>query len=89
MPLDRAETLERLREYIAKDVLNGKDVGLTYETPLLAWGVVNSFEIVKLLAFIDEAFGIDVPATRVVGDHFKDIRSLTELVLALDAERAT
>jgi acyl carrier protein len=84
----RAEVLERLRAYIANDVLDGKDVGLTEETPLLEWGIVNSFEIVKLLAFIDQAFGIDVPAARVIAENFKTIRALAELVVALDAERA-
>ena len=85
MTIDREQLLERFRAYVADEVLDGKDVGLTYETPLLEWGVLNSYEIVELLSFIRDEFGVEVPASGVVAAHFKDIHALADLVLSLRA----
>lgn len=75
--------LEILRDYIAKDVLDGKDIGLEPSTPLLEWGVINSLEIVKLVTFISREFGVSVPGDKVTATYFKDLQALAGLVAEL------
>jgi acyl carrier protein len=73
--------IEQLKRYIAQDVLRGNDIGLDETTPLLEWGIINSLEMVKLLSFIRQQFGIAIPRNQVVADSFINISSIADLVL--------
>jgi len=77
------DVLLALIEYVSREILEGKDVGLDGATPLLEWGIVNSLESVRLISFIQERFGVSVPAGMVLPEHFKDLDSLTRLTLSL------
>ena len=79
--MQRLAVIEQLKRYIAQDVLGGKDIGLDETTQLLEWGVINSLEIVRLLSFIREQFGVDIPTSEIVADSFTSISSIAELVL--------
>ncbi len=71
-----------LKSYVAKELLDGQDIGLTPSTPLLDWGVVNSIEMARLVAFIKDQFGVAIPGTKVIAPHFKNLHSIAELVVA-------
>ncbi len=88
-PVQHDRILEILRSYIASEVLDGKDIGLEPSTPLLEWGVINSLEIARLVAFISQQFGVSVPAEKVVATYFKDLQALTALVIELDGRQAS
>jgi medium-chain acyl-[acyl-carrier-protein] hydrolase len=77
------EVLAGLREYVADEVLEGRSEGLEPTTPLLEWGVINSMEIVRLIAFIKTAFAVDVPSEMIMAENFKDLQAITALVLKL------
>jgi acyl carrier protein len=79
--MQRAIIIEQLNRYIAQDVLRGNDIGLDETTPLLEWGVINSLEMVKLLSFIRQQFGIAIPRNQVVADSFTNVSSIADLVL--------
>ena len=81
--MQRSDVVEQLKHYIAESVLDGKDVGLTETTPLLEWGVINSFEIVRLLGFIRKQFHVEIPHEKLVADHFANLAVLSDLVLEL------
>lgn len=78
--MNRTTIVEQLKNYIARDVLGGKDIGLDEKTPLLAWGIINSLEMVKLLRFIHQRFSVDIPADKLIADSFTDIVSIANLV---------
>ena len=84
--MQQSEVLEALKAYITNEVLDGRDIGLEASTPLLEWGVINSLEIVKVLNFIRNQFEIEIPPEKVTADHFKDLVSLTHLVLGTAKE---
>jgi acyl carrier protein len=85
-PQDRAGDVEAaLQRFIAQETLDGRDIGLDAATPLLEWGVINSLEIVRLIGFIKERFGVSVPASSVSAETFKDIASIAGLVRRLSA----
>lgn len=79
--MQRSDVIAQLKDYIAKTVLDGEDVGLNESTPLLEWGVINSFEIVRLLDFIQQQFAIEIPNEKVIADHFANLAVLTDLVM--------
>lgn len=82
----RTDVVEKLVEFVRRELLDGKDVTeLTTTTPLLDWGLLNSIETTRLVAFIREEFAVRVPPTDMVSRHFKDIESITDLVVSLRA----
>ena len=80
--MQRSEVLAQLRSYVAQQLLDGRDIGLDETTPLLEWGVINSLEIIRLLAFIQQQFNIAIPPDQIVADHFTDLGTISDLVLA-------
>jgi len=79
--MNRTTIVEQLKNYIAQDVLLGKDSGLDETTPLLAWGLINSLEMVKLLRFIRQRFSVDISTDKLSADSFTDIASIANLIL--------
>ena len=86
--MQKADVREQLKHYIAEQILEGEDIGLSETTPLLEWGVLNSIEIVKLLGFIQQQFEVDVPANKITADCFLNIVSIADLVLELSEARS-
>jgi acyl carrier protein len=84
--MQHAAVVEQLKSYIAQNVLDGEDIGLDETTPLLEWGVMNSLEIVRIIAFIDEHFHVEVPAERLDADSFSNLNAIANLILELQSE---
>lgn len=79
------EILLKITEYVRQSFLDDADGGteLTGTTPLLQLGILNSRNTGRLLAYINEEFGVSVPPTRITGKHFGDLESITALVTEL------
>ncbi|MCZ7373255.1 hypothetical protein [Micromonospora sp. WMMC250] len=76
----------QLMAFIRERFLDGDQKGeLQQNTPLLEWGVLNSMNTAVLLTFIREELGASVPAKYVNAEHFKDVRSITAMVVDLAA----
>jgi acyl carrier protein len=82
----RAYVVDKLVDFVRRELLDGKDVvDFTTTTPLLDWGLLNSIETTRLVAYIREEFGVRVPPTDMVSRHFKDVEAITDLVTSLRA----
>ncbi len=84
--MQRIEVLEQLKNYITKQVLDGKNIGLDETTPLLEWGVINSLEIVRLLTFIRTQFNVDIPNDQMIAENFMNLSVITDMVMASKQE---
>ncbi|MFF4345663.1 phosphopantetheine-binding protein [Kitasatospora sp. NPDC001540] len=83
---NRSAVLEALTEYTRTELLGPEDAeGLTAETPLLDWGILNSLSMARLAAFLHREVGVQVPASELIGENFKDLNAITDLVLSLRA----
>ncbi len=79
MPHD--ELTANLISFIRRAFLDGDPAGeLTDETPLLAWGVLDSFKTAKLLTYIEDQLGTPVPPSALYASNFQDVRSIAALV---------
>jgi acyl carrier protein len=85
MAPQRDEVLTALSEFIAREILDGHDIGLDGRTPLLEWGIINSFEIARVVAFVADRFGVRIPPQRIEVRHFDTLEHLSELVVSLAA----
>ncbi|WP_210408053.1 acyl carrier protein [Allokutzneria sp. NRRL B-24872] len=81
--MDHEPIIVLLKDFLEREVLRTPDSGLRGDTPLLEWGVLNSLTMVKLVAFIKAEFHVVVPPERIVGADFKDLASITRLVVEL------
>lgn len=84
MLVNKSEITIALETYIVQEILDEKDIGLDEKTPLLEWGIINSIELTRLLGFIERQFHVHVSPHEVNPDHFTDIASITQLILAHD-----
>jgi acyl carrier protein len=81
---DRELLLGKLADYAKRELLDDKDVeGFGTTTPLLEWGLINSIETARLIAFIREEFGVRVPPAEMVSRNFQDLERIADLVSAL------
>jgi acyl carrier protein len=73
--------LETLRKWIIEQVLDASVPTIEPDAPLLEWGILNSLSTTRLVGFIRDQFGVEVPPELLVGANFKDLNSITRLVV--------
>ncbi len=74
-------TTQRVTTFIYEDLLNsppGLELGV--DTPLLMDGLVSSIAAMRLVAFLEEQFGISVPPEDVTLENFGTIASISDYV---------
>ncbi len=72
--------IEQLIDFVNKDLLEGAAPDLDQHTPLLELGILNSLSMVRLLAYIDQQFGVKIPEHGITPVHFENLRTLTEFI---------
>jgi acyl carrier protein len=65
-----------LKQYIEQDLLAGRNIQIGYEDDLLLSGVVSSLGVMRLVAFAQERFGIQVPPEDIIIEHFETIQAI-------------
>jgi acyl carrier protein len=76
-----ASVKERIRAFILAELPWDEPAdALSDDYPLLTRGVVDSLDTMRLLAFIEEDFGISVPDSAVTRENFCTLAALTRLV---------
>jgi acyl carrier protein len=80
---------DQLRAYILSEFLPGESPeNLRDDTPLKSTGVLDSLAVLNLVAYIEEAFGIDIEAHETGVDSFDRIESIADLIVRKQAARA-
>ena len=70
-----------VKDYILREFLPGEDPNeLEEDTPLITGGILDSIATLKLVAFLEEHFGISVAAHEADVDHLNTIHDIASLV---------
>ncbi|WP_420630856.1 acyl carrier protein [Candidatus Leptofilum sp.] len=69
-----------LKEYIREELMNGASNELDESENLLAAGIIDSLGILRLVSFVEEKFGIEVPDEDVTIDNFQSVKSMSDYV---------
>lgn len=86
MPDDRLAS--DLLEFIRIEFLDGDGAGeLTEDTPLLAWGVLDSFKTARLVSFIQHELGAEIAPDQLSAGNFRDVRSIAAMVHSTGSDR--
>ena len=72
---------DEIRRYILTEFLPGEsDANLRDDTPLRTGGVLDSMATLKLVAFVEQTYGIEVDAHEAGIDNFDCIRDIAAFV---------
>jgi len=63
-------------EYVDED----DDIEVTYDTPLISSGLVDSFSMVSLKTFLETNYNIQIPDARATPEAFDSVNSIVELL---------
>lgn len=72
---------DRLRQFIVQELAaDVSEADLSADYPLIDRGVVDSLGILRLMSFVEEAYGVAVSELDLTYEHFRDIGSIAEFV---------
>jgi acyl carrier protein len=70
---------ELVRKYVISEYLDeGEEI--TYDSPLISSGYVDSFSMVSLLVFLENKFKIKIPPEKATPEAFDSVNKIVELV---------
>ncbi len=74
------EMKELVLKYVISEYIDDDDVTITYETPLISSGYVDSFSMVSLLVFLENKFNIKIPPSKATPEAFDSVNNIVALV---------
>ena len=72
------DTSQKISEYIRKEIANGREV--SKDESLLAAGILDSLAVVKLVAYVEDEFDVEIPDSDFDPDNFESVATITELI---------
>lgn len=82
MTLSPDAVRDHVRGYILKEFLPGVAASeLTDDTPLISGGILDSLATVKLVAVLEEHYGIEIHAHEASVTHLNTVNDIAALIL--------
>lgn len=66
--------------YVIEEYQEDEDDEITYETPLISSGFVDSFSMVSLKVFLEKKFNISIPDDEATPEAFDSVNKIVDLV---------
>ena len=67
-------------KYVTEEYLEADSDPITYDTPLISGGIVDSFSMVSLKRFLENRYGIQIPDEKATPEAFDSVDKIAELV---------
>lgn len=67
-------------EYVIEEYLEDEDEEITFDTPLISGGIVDSFSMVSLKRFLEMKYSISIPDEKATPEAFDSVTKIAELV---------
>ncbi|MEA3494982.1 MAG: acyl carrier protein [Bacteroidota bacterium] len=71
---------EIVLEYIIDEYWEDEDDEITYDTPLISGGIVDSFSMVSLKRFLEVKYKISIPDDKATPEAFDNVNKIVNLV---------
>jgi acyl carrier protein len=82
-----ASLKDTILEYVKNEYLEaGDDQVITYETPLISGGIVDSFSMVSLKVFLETNFNINIPDAKASPEAFDSVNNIVKLLKEFSVE---
>jgi acyl carrier protein len=69
-----------IAQYIATEILKDTNHKLSMDEPIISSGLVDSFSLVDLALFVEEAFDVRLDDTELTADVFDSIQDLAKII---------
>ncbi len=68
-------------EYVKNEYLEeGDDREITYDTPIISGGIVDSFSMVSLKVFLETKYNISIPDAKASPEAFDSVNNIVTLL---------
>lgn len=67
-------------EYVIEEYCDEENDDVTYDTPLISGGIVDSFSMVSLKRFLENKYNIQIPDADASPEAFDTVNKIEELV---------
>ena len=71
---------EIVRDYVVREYVED-DSEVTFDTPLISGGIVDSFSMVSLKRFLENKYKISIPDDKATPEAFDSVNKICSLVL--------
>ena len=71
---------EVVREYVVREYVED-DTDVTFDTPLISGGIVDSFSMVSLKRFLENKYKNSIPDDKATPEAFDSVNKICTLVL--------
>ena len=71
---------EVILEYVIEEYADEEDDDLTFDSPLISGGLVDSFSMVSLKRFLENKYKISIPDDRATPEAFDTVSKIEVLV---------
>ena len=78
--MEKRSTMEELMEVLSA---LKPEIDFTKETELIDEGLLESFDVITLIAELEDQFGVEIPAEEIVPENFNSAAALWEMVCRL------
>ncbi|HXZ42012.1 MAG TPA: acyl carrier protein [Terriglobales bacterium] len=76
MPAAPMIDMSAVKKFIVDELLYGDEQELGPETNLIETGVIDSMSLLRLIGFLEERFGVEVPDEAVIPDNFRSLKAI-------------
>lgn len=76
MPGETVIDLSAVRKFINAELLYREDQQLDREANLIEGGVLDSMTLIRLISFLEEHYGIDIPDQDILPDNFRSMNAI-------------
>ena len=76
-----AELKDTILDYVKKEYLEeDDDREISYDTPLISGGIVDSFSMVSLKRFLETKYAIQIPDAKATPEAFDSVNNIITLL---------
>ncbi len=76
-----ANLKEAILDYVKNEYLeDGDDRVVTFDTPLISGGIVDSFSMVSLKVFLETKYNIQIPDAKATPEAFDSVNNIVTLL---------
>jgi len=79
--MNRDEIKEIVLKYVIEEYADDETDEITYDTPLISGGIVDSFSMVSLKRFLENKYKISIPDEKASPEAFDSVNKVTDLVI--------
>lgn len=81
--MGREEMKTKIRQFLLREFLRGEDeAALTDDVSLVTGGIIDSMGSLRLVSFLEEEFGVSIPASHIDSDHLDNLELIATTVEA-------